>query len=151
MSKKTKKSKSDAEVGKLIERDLTALAREKKLPSAHGVDASFAEVVALLEQNRKAPLLAGEPGVGKRALVQEPSLERSRWILGRVATELEEELPISIDPAACDMALRLSARFLLARRLPRKALELLREAAAEAAGAGKEKLGAEDVLGRFCT
>jgi ATP-dependent Clp protease ATP-binding subunit ClpA len=267
MSKKHAKhgAKADAELSKLIERDLTALARDKKLSSAHGVDASFAEVVALLEQNRKAPLLAGEPGVGKSAIVQEiarriasglvseklaiarilevplagifartatakqaaelfeelleslartpetivyirdaaliqgsslapvliralrtarlrfifeaelrhaqtllrsdealgervhllmvqePSLERSRWILGRVAEELEQELPISIDATACDMALRLSSRFLLARRLPRKALELLREAAAEAAGAGKEKLGGEDVLGRFCT
>ena len=49
------------------------------------------------------------------------------------------------------MALRLAARFLLARRLPRKALELLREAASEAAGASRERLGPEDVLSRFCT
>src|SRR5690348_13194618 len=83
MSKKTaKRAKSDAELAKLIERDLTALAREKKLPSAHGVDASFAEVVALLEQNRKAPLLAGEPGVGKSAIVQEIARRIASGIVG---------------------------------------------------------------------
>ena len=250
MTKKLTKSKikvrkkSNEELSKLIERDLTALAREKRLPSAHGVDASFAEVIAILEQNRKAPLLAGEPGVGKSAVVQEiarriaagmvsekfakarilevplagvfartsnpkqaaelfeqlleelaevadtlvyvrdaalfegsslvpvliralragrlrflfeaelrhaqqllrsdealgervhllmvnePSLERARWILGRVAEELEHEQPLAIDPHACDMALRLATRFLLARRLPRKALELLRRSSA---------------------
>ena len=82
--------------------------------------------------------------------VNEPSAERARWILGRVAEELEEELALEIDGGACDMAVRLSTRFLLAKRLPRKALELLRESASEAAGASRERLGAEDVLGRFC-
>lgn len=265
MAKKKRKSGSGEELGKLVERDLTSLAREQRLPAAHGVDQACAEVVALLEQQRKAPLLAGDPGVGKSAVVleiarriasglvgerlakgrilevpvagifartanpkqaaelfeellehlasvpdtvvylrdaalvqgstllpvlisqlragrlrfifeaelrhaqnllrsdetlaerahllilAEPSLERARWILGRVAEELESELDLVIDPAACDMALRLSARFLLARRLPRKAIELLREAASEAAGASRDRLGPEDVLARFCT
>ena len=265
MAKKKRKGGSKDELQKLVERDLTALARDGKLGAAHGLDQACAEVVALLEQNRKAPLLAGDPGVGKSAIVTEiarriatglvgeklakarilevpvagifartanpkqaaelfeellehfaevpdtivyirdaaliqgttlapvlirtlraarlrfvfegelrhaqnllrsdetfaervhllmvaePSLERSRWILGRVAEELERELDIAIDPTACDMALRLASRFLLARRLPRKALELLREAASEAAGASRERLGPEDVLSRFCT
>ncbi|MHB8875765.1 MAG: AAA family ATPase [Myxococcaceae bacterium] len=256
---KTKKrsARSAAEAAKLIERDLTALAREGRLPPGHGLDGAVGEVQALLGREGKAPLLAGEPGVGKSAVVQElarrlvdgrrilevpvggifarssgprqaaelleelledlaktpgtivylrdvglvqgsslgpvlvralragklkfifesdlrraqalllsdealaermhllvvqePSLERARWILGRVAEELEVELGLPIEPAACDLALRLSAKFLLAKRLPRKALELLRETAAEAAGASRERAGAEDVLARFCS
>src|SRR5207248_6098283 len=75
---------------------------------------------------------------------------RARWVLGRVAEELEAEHQIPIDPSACDMSLRLATKFLLAKRLPRKAIELLRETAAEAAGAAKDRIGAEEVLARFC-
>ncbi|MFL5349801.1 MAG: AAA family ATPase [Hyalangium sp.] len=249
---------------RLIDRDLTALAREGKLTPAHGVDSAVTEVLALLTRGGKHPLLSGDPGVGKSALVQEvarriaegrvdaeltqarmvevsaanilarstqrqaaesfeellghlgrhpcpivyirdlplalggplapvairalrtggirfifetepkrvqellradealaerlhliplqePPLERSRWILGRVAEELEREMHLPIDPAACDLALRLSAKFLLAQRMPRKAIELLKETAAEAAGAARDRVGAEDVLTRFCS
>jgi len=248
---------------RLIDRDLTALARDGKLPPAHGVDSAVAEVLGLLTRGGKHPLLSGEPGVGKSALVQEvarriaegrvdaalaqgrlvevsaanilarstqrqaaesfeellghlsrhpcpivyirdlplalggplapvairalrtggvrfifetepkrvqellradealaerlhliplqePPLERSRWIVGRVAEELEREMRLPIDPAACDVALRLSAKFLLAQRMPRKAIELLKETAAEAAGAARDRVGPEDVLTRFC-
>jgi ATP-dependent Clp protease ATP-binding subunit ClpC len=249
---------------RLIDRDLTLLARDGKLPPAHGVDSAVAEVLGLLTRGGKHPLLSGEPGVGKSALVQEvarriaegrvdaelaqarmvevsaanilarstqrqaaesfeellgylsrhpcpivyirdlplalggplapvairalrtggvrfifetepkrvqellradealaerlhliplqePPLERSRWILGRVAEELEREMHLPIDPAACDLALRLSSKFLLAQRMPRKAIELLKETAAEAAGAARDRVGAEDVLTRFCS
>ncbi|MBN1206438.1 MAG: AAA family ATPase [Myxococcaceae bacterium] len=249
---------------RLIDRDLTALARDGRLPPAHGVDSAVAEVLGILTRGGKHPLLSGEPGVGKSALVQEvarrifegrvdaeltqarmvevsaanilarstqrqaaesfeellgylsrhpcpivyirdlplalggplapvairalrtggvrfifetepkrvqellradealaerlhliplqePPLERSRWILGRVAEELEREMHLPIDPAACDLALRLSAKFLLAQRMPRKAIELLKETAAEAAGAARDRVGAEDVLTRFCS
>ncbi|MBU8894295.1 AAA family ATPase [Corallococcus sp. H22C18031201] len=248
---------------RLIDRDLTAQARDGKLPAAHGVDAAVTEVLALLTRGGKHPLLAGEAGVGKSALVQEvarriaegrvdaeltqarlvevsvanilarstqrqaaesfeellshlgrhpcpivyirdlpaalggplapvavralrtgglrfifetepkrvqellradealaerlhllpmhePPLEKARWVVGRVAEELEKELRLPIDPAACDMALRLSAKFLLAQRMPRKAIELLKETAAEAAGAARDHVGPEDVLTRFC-
>ncbi|NTX38027.1 AAA family ATPase [Myxococcus sp. CA033] len=248
---------------RLIDRDLTAMAREGRLPAAHGVDAAVTEVLGLLTRGGKHPLLAGDPGVGKSALVQEvarriaegrvdselaqsrlvevsianilarsthrqaaesfeellahlarhpcpivyirdlpaalggplapvavralrtggmrfifetepkrvqellrsdealaerlhllplhePPLEKARWVLGRVAEELERELRLPIDPAACDLALRLSAKFLLAQRMPRKAIELLKETAAEAAGAAKDHVGPEDVLTRFC-
>ncbi|GHG69690.1 AAA family ATPase [Comamonas sp. JC664] len=248
---------------RLIDRDLTALARENKLPAAHGVDAAVTEVLGLLTRGGKHPLLAGEPGVGKSALVQEvarriaegrvdaelanarlvevsvanilarstqrqaaesfeellaylarhprpivyirdlpaalggplapvavrglrtgglrfifetepkrvqellrsdealaerlhllplhePTTEKARWVLGRVAEELERELRLPIDPTACDLALRLSSKFLLAQRMPRKAIELLKETAAEAASAAKDHVGPEDVLSRFC-
>src|SRR3954453_3351048 len=56
---------------RLIDRDLTALAREGKLLPAHGADTAVAEVLGLLTRGGKHPLLSGEPGVGKSALVQE--------------------------------------------------------------------------------
>src|SRR5580658_3702212 len=69
--KKDKAKPSETELSKLVEQDLTALAKEGKLRTAHGADASYAEVVALLEQDRKSPLLAGDAGVGKSAVVHE--------------------------------------------------------------------------------
>ena len=51
---------------RLIERDLTALARDGKLPLRHGVDAAVAEVLALLTRGGKAPLLAGDRGRQER-------------------------------------------------------------------------------------
>ncbi len=265
MAEKRKKARDTGETSKLIERDLTALAKEGKLPTGWGLDGAVAEVLSLLARGNKAPLLAGEAGVGKTAVVQEiarravqglagdaldgarilevpvagifaraatprqaaelfeelleslasspdtvvyvrdvnlvqssslapvllralrsgrlrfifeselrrasdllrsdealaerlhllvmqePSFERARWILGRVAEELETQLGVPIDPSACDMSLRLATKFLLAKRLPRKAIELLKETAAEAAGAAKERIGAEEVLSRFCS
>jgi ATP-dependent Clp protease ATP-binding subunit ClpC len=252
------------ELEKFIERDLTALAKAGKLRAAYGVDAAVTEVSALQVRGGKAPLLAGDAGVGKTAIVEEfarraadgrageelgkarivevpvagifartstprqaaelceelleslarspgtivyvrdaalipntslspvfirvlragnprfifeaelkraqelvgvdevfserlhllvvtePPPELARWIVGRVAEDLEAELKLRIDPAACDMALRLATRFVLSRRLPRKAIELLREAATEAAGAAADRLGPEHVLERFC-
>ena len=248
---------------RLIDRDLTALAREGKVPAAHGVDGAVMEVLGLLTRGGKHPLLSGDPGVGKSAVVQEvarriaegrvdaelaqgrmvevsvanilarstqrqaaesfeellgwlsrhpcpivyirdlpaviggplapvafralrtggirfifetepkrvqellradeafserlhlvplhePPAERARWILGRVAEELERELHLPIDPAACDLTLRLASKFLLAQRLPRKAIELLKETTAEAGGGAKDRVGPEDVLTRFC-
>ena len=44
---------------RLIDRDLTALAREGKLPAAHGVDGAVSEVLGLLTRGGKHPLLAG--------------------------------------------------------------------------------------------
>jgi len=245
----------------LIERDLSAMAKAGRLPSGHGLDQPAAELATLVTRGEKAPLLAGEAGVGKTAIVQElarrieqgnvpeglkgarivevtaagifahtnsakgaaellehlaavphtvvflrdvgavqgsslvpvliralrtgplrfvfetqarqaaellrsddalaerlhlvvvsePTLERARWVLGRVAEELEVEQGLPVDPSACDLALRLSVKFLLAQRLPRKAIELLRETVTEAAGASRERVTGDDVLTRFCS
>ncbi len=268
MTKKNKKSaiaESSDGLATLVERDLTALAKLGKLTLSHGLEQPAAEVVTLLTRGGKSPLLAGEQGVGKSAIVQEvarrivennvpdalkgarvleltaagffartntpkgaaelfeellehvalvpntivfirdvgliagsslvpvliralrsarlrfvfesdqrrgnellrsdetlaeklhllqvnePTPERARWIVGRAAEDLELEAGLPIDPSASDMALRLSVKFLLAQRLPRKALELLRETVAEASGASKEKVTGEDVLARFCS
>jgi ATP-dependent Clp protease ATP-binding subunit ClpC len=263
MAQKPKASARDS-AQTLVERDLTALASAHQLPEGYGLDQPATDLATLLTRGGKAPLLAGETGVGKSAVVQElarritqgnvpeglrearvlemtaagifartntpkgaaelleefldgceghattvlfmrdvgqvrgsslvpvliralragrvrfifetdvraahelmrsdealaeklhlfvvnePTLERARWILGRVAEELEVEQNLPIDPAACDLALRLSAKFLLAQRLPRKAIELLRETVTEAAGARKERVSDQDVLERFC-
>lgn len=263
MGKKIRQSARDSSQT-LVERDLSALAAARKLPEGYGLDQSAAELATLLTRGGKAPLLAGESGVGKSAVVQElarrisqgnvppgladarvlemtaagifartstpkaaaelleefideaaerpntilfmrdvgqvrgsslvpvliralrtarvrfifesdtraaqellrsdetlaeklhlfvvnePALDRARWILGRVAEEMEVEQGIPIDPSACDLALRLSVKFLLAQRLPRKAIELLRETVTESAGASRERVTSEDVLARFC-
>ncbi len=245
------------ELSRLVERELTALARDGKLPPAHGVDAAVTEVLGLLSRGDKHPLLAGEAGVGKSAIVHEvarklvadddsrlveismagilargerraaetldelleslagvprtivyirdlasglggpvipvmikalragalrfvleadqrrahellrsdeavaerlhllaidePPPERVRWILGKVAEDLESELGVPIEPSACDMAQRMAAKFLLAQRMPRKAIELLRETAAEAITAKRERVGPDEVVTRFCS
>ncbi len=263
MAKKTRQTPRDSSET-LVERDLTALATARKLPEGYGLEQPAAELATLLTRGGKAPLLAGESGVGKSAVVQElarrivqgnapegllnarvleltaagifartstpkgaaelleefleetaeqantilfmrdvgqvrgtslvpvliralrtgrirfifetnvqaahellrsdealaeklhllmvnePSLERARWILGRVAEEMEVEQGLPIDASACDLALRLSVKFLLAQRLPRKAIELLRETVTGAAGAARERVTGEDVLERFC-
>ncbi len=262
---KKKRVRSDEGLTALIERDLSALAKSHALPVGHGLDQQAADLATLLTRGGKAPLLSGDAGVGKTAIVQElarrieqgnvpegltgarivevtaagifartnspkgaaelleellerlaqvpntivfvrdvgaatgsslvpvliralrtghlrfifetwtrqaadllrsddalaerlhlvlvaePTLERARWVLGRVAEELEVEQGMPIDPTACDLALRLSVKFLLAQRLPRKALELLRETVTEAAGASREQVGGLEVLTRFCT
>ena len=38
----------------------------------------------------------------------EPAPDKARWILGRVAEGLEQELRLPIDPLACDLALALN-------------------------------------------
>ena len=82
--------------------------------------------------------------------VLEPSPERARAILGQVAADLEAQLGMVIDPAACDLTLRLAKKYLLAQHEPARSVELLR-GAVEAARAGKaESLGTEEVLTRFC-
>ena len=263
MAKKKKSTDSSGAESTLIERELTALARAGKLPVGHGLEQAANELASLLTRGGKAPLLAGDQGVGKSAIVQElarrihegnvpdglkgcrviemtaagifartstpkgaaelledfltevgavpsivfirdvglvqgtslvpvlvralrsarvrfifetdlrratellrsdealaerlhltvvnePTLERARWILGKTAEELEVEHGLPIDPSACDMALRLSVKFLLAQRLPRKAIELLKETVTEAAGAARERVSDQDVLARFC-
>ena len=247
---------------RLVERDLTALAREGKLRPAYGLDEVIGDVIALMGSDGKHPLLAGDPGVGKTAIVQEiarrivsgaagealrdarvmeisiagilargerhaadtldellerlaetprtivyvrdlavgvggptipvmiralragslrfvleadlrraqellrsdetmgerlhllpvhePPPDRVKWILARVAEDLEKEHLVPFEPAAIDLAFRLSSKFLLAQRMPRKAIELLQETAAESAGASKERAGPDDVLSRFC-
>lgn len=83
--------------------------------------------------------------------IPEPPAERTRSILGQVAAELETQLGMVIEPAACDLTLRLAKKYLLAQHEPGRSVELLRGAAEEAHAGKAERLGAEGVLTRFCT
>ena len=83
--------------------------------------------------------------------VPEPSPERSRAILGQVAAGLEMRHGLVIEPTACDLALRLAKKYLLAQFEPGRSIELLRGAVEEAAAAKAECLGTEGVLSRFCS
>jgi len=99
-------------------------------------------------------LLRDEGGVGDRlhlVAVAEPATERTRSVLAQVAAELEAQHGLVVEPAACDLALRLSDKFLLAQRQPGKSVELLRAAAEEASAAKSDRLGPERVLARFCS
>src|SRR5689334_20164267 len=96
---------------RLIDRDLTALAREGVLRAAHGVDSVVSEVLGLLTRGGKHPLLAGEPGVGKSALVQEVA---RRIAAGRVDPELAHARLVEVSFAN-----------ILARSTQRQAAEVL--------------------------
>ncbi len=262
--KKGKAPAAQPEPSRLVERDLTGLARDKRLGRAHGVDSAVEEICALLARGERAVLLAGESGVGKSALaaeaahriaegrvpaallearmlevpmaglwsrardprhaaelleglfqelaahpkptvlfirdgsgvggllvpvlvaalrarkvrviieaslrtasilmrldqdfvqclhyffVDEPSDEVARAVLARVAEDLAGVLDVAIDASACEQALRLSKRFLVAQQLPGKAIALIEGAAAAGAAAGREAISGADVLQRFC-
>src|SRR6185436_11356892 len=66
----------------LIERDFSQAARDGKLPVGHGLDKEVAEVQSLLTRGGKAPLLAGDQGVGKSAIVQELARRAVQGLLG---------------------------------------------------------------------
>ena len=72
-------------------------------------------------------------------------------ILGQVAAGLEMRHGLVIEPTACDLALRLAKKYLLAQFEPGRSIELLRGAVEEAAAAKAECLGIEGVLSRFCS
>ena len=113
MAKKSKHS-TRASAETLVERDLTALATARKLPEGYGLDQSAAELGTLLTRGGKAPLLAGEAGVGKSAVVQE--LAR-RIVQGNAPEALLEA-----------RVLELTAAGIFARTsTPRGAAELLEE------------------------
>ena len=98
-------------------------------------------------------LLSAEGGLGELlhlVAVPEPSAERARAILGQVAADLETQLGLVIDPAACELTLRLAKKYLLVQHEPGRSVELLRSAVEEASAGKAECLGAEGVLTRFC-
>ena len=62
--------------------------------------------------------------------LEEPGLERAHEILRAWSTDFAEEKHISISPGSLEQALNLAHRFLSRDRLPRSALDLLRQTAA---------------------
>ena len=68
--------------------ELTEEARHGRLPTAIGRDQEIEEIIEILScQNRNNPLIVGEPGVGKTALVEELA---NRVVAGRVPEKLRE-------------------------------------------------------------
>jgi ATP-dependent Clp protease ATP-binding subunit ClpC len=106
------------------------------------------------EPRRAHALLRGEEGVGgllHLVQVAEASPAQTRWILGKVAEEVETSLGIPMDAAACELVQRLAERFLLTQRQPGKSVALLRSCVEAVSSARVERLSAEGVLERFCS
>src|SRR5205823_496742 len=61
-------------------RDLTKLAGQGKLDPVIGRDEEIRRVIQILSRRTKNnPVLIGEPGVGKTAIVEGPARRKGRW------------------------------------------------------------------------
>jgi ATP-dependent Clp protease ATP-binding subunit ClpB len=79
-------------------RDLTALAREKKLDPVIGRDEEIRRVIqVLVRRTKNNPVLIGEPGVGKTAIVEGLA---NRIVEGDVPTLLEDKTLVELDLSA---------------------------------------------------
>ena len=79
--------------------------------------------------------------------LDEPSLEQATDILNAWAADYTRQTNIVFGPGSLDQALHLAHRFLSRDRLPRSALDLLKQTASLARGGTTVRTG--DVLGRF--
>ena len=79
--------------------------------------------------------------------VDEPSEEEALLILKGVIDKYEDHHGVLYQPEAVEAAVRLSRRYLVDRRLPDKAFNLVDTAAARAVRHGKEVVEIEDVAG----
>src|SRR5438552_1033592 len=113
-------------------RDLTDAARRGKLDPVIGRDEEIRRVIQVLSRRTKNnPVLIGEPGVGKTAIVEGLA---QRIVAGDVPEGLKDQRLVALDIGAMDAALVaaavLSHRYIADRFLPDKAIDLIDEAAA---------------------
>ncbi|WP_142273084.1 AAA family ATPase, partial [Klebsiella quasivariicola] len=104
--------------------DVTAKARDGQIDPVFGRDTEIRQMVDILSRRRKNnPILVGEPGVGKTALVEGLML---RGLKSRYA----DHHGVHITDDAVRAAVTLSRRYLTGRQLPDKAVDLLDTASA---------------------
>src|SRR5437764_1371189 len=107
--------------------DLTARARDGKLDPVIGRDTEIRRVVQVLSRRTKNnPVLIGEPGVGKTAVVEGLA---QRIVAGDVPESLRGKRLVALDLGAMVAAAKLSNRYITARFLPDKAIDLVDESA----------------------
>ena len=134
-------------------RDLTALAREGRLDPVIGRDDEVRRVIqALARRTKNNPVLIGEPGVGKTAIVEGLAQRIAR---GDVPEALKDKRLIALDLAAMVAGAKLRGEF--EERL-KSALKEITDAAGQiivfldelhtvvGAGAGEGAMGASDML-----
>lgn len=89
-----KKSKSSTPMLDCFGRDLTKLASESKLDPVYGREKEVEEIVQILNKRKKNnPLLVGEPGVGKTAVIEGLAIkifkkETEVWLLNKRIVEI---------------------------------------------------------------
>src|SRR5438270_155112 len=121
--------------------DLTAAARAGKLDPVIGRHREIERMIQILSRRTKNnPILVGEPGVGKTAIVEglarrlqpiqvdEPSVEETIEILKGIRERYEEHHKLTISDEALQAAAELAARYVSDRFLPDKAIDLVDEA-----------------------
>src|SRR5438132_1525310 len=123
-------------------RDLTEAAESGKLDPVIGRDEEIRRVIQVLSRRTKNnPVLIGEPGVGKTAIVEglaqrfqpvfvaEPSVADTIAILRGLKERYEAHHKVRIRDSALVAAAFLSDRYISDRQLPDKAIDLVDEAA----------------------
>ncbi len=110
--------------------------------------------LAELRDNALRRIAAGNPEIDEvftTLRVDEPPADRIAAIVSQAAGDLEIEHGVPIEPAAREAAISLAGRFNVAQAFPGKAIELIEEAAIQAAlrGAGEAAVTAPLVASHF--
>src|SRR5204863_131138 len=111
-------------------RNFTKQAAEGKLDPVVGRQTEIERIMQILVRRTKNnPVLIGEPGVGKTARVEEPTVDDTVQILRGLRDRYEAHHRCKISDEALGAAAVLSDRYIQDRHLPDKAIDLIDEAA----------------------